>query len=73
MRYRHLFVLGTAHASTHAHCASPALLQGCGAIDDHLLRGGLRPGQLVEFCGESGKRAAGASGWCLRSRCLELQ
>ncbi|KAI7842685.1 hypothetical protein COHA_003616 [Chlorella ohadii] len=41
--------------------ASKLLSTGCEAIDEHLLRGGLRPGQLVEVCGESGELAAGSS------------
>jgi len=52
----------------HAECMHAGLPsfhglppQGCEAIDEHLLRGGLRPGQLVEVCGESGELAAGSS------------
>lgn len=42
-----------AHLCMRSHCP---LLCSC-SIDQALLRGGLREGQLTEVCGESGERA----------------
>jgi hypothetical protein len=47
---------GPAAPSSQQHACPPYLvpLQGCDSIDATLLSGGLRPGQVVELCGESG-------------------
>jgi DNA-repair protein XRCC3 len=59
----------TAHVSAHnaldlyrAAGNSPKLLIGCKPIDS-LLRGGFRPGQIVEICGEAG---SGKSQLCMQ-------